>query len=312
MSLDRFVSGRLVMLRPEATLSQAARAMEENGIGTVLVGDRGDLVGIVTDRDIVVEAVAHRSDPGTTPLESIMSDLVACVPRDASVHDAVEVMTSHGVRRVPLVDQDGSPVGILSLDDLVAEEVVPPKAAAEVLRAQLFKPTRNKPPGVLGPRGAERSDSPRATRRAAHAETTYARFLHLVMRRTGLEKIEQADRLSRVGVGLLCQRVRTDLARHFLSQLPLLLRESIVDEIDGPDRRVDLAEITDEIADLLRVSPGRAREIFAGLVEALEEAVSPGQIDSVRDQLPPDLRRMFRPFSAGRWAAQTSTGPGPS
>lgn len=309
MSLERFVSGRIVVLRPDATVMQAARAMEENGIGAVLVGDRSGLVGVVTDRDIALGAFANRADPAATRLESIMSDSVVCLPCDASAQEAVEAMAAHGVRRLPLVDREERPVGILTLDDLLACSMVPVDAAANVLRAQLGKPTRKKPPGVIGPRVRSGPSPRRSSRRAAHAEATYARFLHVVMDHASLPRIEMADRLARLGIGLLCQRIRRDLARHFLSQVPLLLREAIIDGIDGPDRRIDLAVMQEEVSETLDVSPARAKEILVGLVEALEETVSPGQIESVREQLPPDLRQLFRP-AGGRWSSQPQAGPG--
>ena len=102
------------------SLADAAKQMRDADIGAVLVEDSGKLAGIVTDRDIVVRAVADGRDPSSVKAGEICSGNVATVTPDQTLEDAVKLMRDQDVRRAPVV-QDGKPVGILSLGDLSVE-----------------------------------------------------------------------------------------------------------------------------------------------------------------------------------------------
>jgi CBS domain-containing protein len=109
-----------VALRSSQPVADAAKAMREHGTGDVLVIDDGQLKGLVTDRDIVVRAVAVGRDPGSTPVSEICSpDLVTVTPDDEA-DTAVRRMRERAVRRVPVVE-DGRPVGVLSIGDMAIE-----------------------------------------------------------------------------------------------------------------------------------------------------------------------------------------------
>jgi CBS domain-containing protein len=104
---------------PESTLVlEAAEAMRANDIGDVIVtDDRGKLLGIVTDRDVVVRVVAEGRDPRATRVGDIASrDLTSVAPADRIDH-AVDLMRTRAIRRLPVVDQE-RPVGIVSIGDL--------------------------------------------------------------------------------------------------------------------------------------------------------------------------------------------------
>jgi CBS domain-containing protein len=104
-----------------SSIADAARAMREMDIGDVIVLDeQSSLCGIVTDRDIVVRAVADDCDPSEVRLGDICSrDVTAVRPGDA-VGDAVRTMRENALRRLPVIE-DGRPVGIVSLGDLAME-----------------------------------------------------------------------------------------------------------------------------------------------------------------------------------------------
>lgn len=109
-----------VTLAGTTTLSDAARRMRDDAIGDVLVGDGDSLRGLVTDRDIVVRAVAEGRDITTATLADVCSaDLVTLAPSDA-VEDAVRLMSEHAVRRMPVVE-NGRAIGIVALGDLAVE-----------------------------------------------------------------------------------------------------------------------------------------------------------------------------------------------
>jgi CBS domain-containing protein len=109
-----------VSLSSGQPLTEAAKAMRKQGIGSVLVVDDGQLKGLVTDRDIVVRAVADGRDPGQTPLADVCSpDLVTVAPND-DADTVVQRMRERRVRRVPVVD-GGRPVGVVSIGDMAIE-----------------------------------------------------------------------------------------------------------------------------------------------------------------------------------------------
>lgn len=109
-----------VAVPPRCSLAEAAGRMREHGIGDVPVTDQGRLRGMVTDRDIVVRAVAHGRDINTTTVEEVCSaDLVAVRPAD-DADTAVRLMSEHAIRRIPVVE-GGRPVGIVSLGDLAVQ-----------------------------------------------------------------------------------------------------------------------------------------------------------------------------------------------
>jgi CBS domain-containing protein len=103
-------------------VTKAAAAMRDQGIGTVVVMTNGAPCGVVTDRDIAVKAVASGKDPSKMTLDEICSNSVVAVSPDQSVDDAVQVMKSHDVKRV-LVMEDKKLTGIISLGDLASRSM---------------------------------------------------------------------------------------------------------------------------------------------------------------------------------------------
>jgi len=101
-------------------VAQCARLMDDRDIGALGVMREGELVGVVTDRDIVVRAVARERDTRSTTAGDIATSEVVSVPIDAPLEEAESRMVDRAVRRLFVVADDGRPLGILSLDDLVA------------------------------------------------------------------------------------------------------------------------------------------------------------------------------------------------
>ena len=99
---------------------EVAKLMERHDIGAVGVVREGRLFGVMTDRDIVLRAVAHDRDPGPIPAAELASPNAVTVPGDASLEDAERRMRERAVRRLFVVDDDSRPIGILSIDDVVA------------------------------------------------------------------------------------------------------------------------------------------------------------------------------------------------
>jgi CBS domain-containing protein len=108
----------VVYLPADTTLDEAARAMRERDIGDVVVTEGPTLAGVVTDRDIVVRAVAERQDPTATQLGTIATRDLVMIEQDASTDEAANVMRDRAVRRLLVCDADRQLVGIISLGDL--------------------------------------------------------------------------------------------------------------------------------------------------------------------------------------------------
>lgn len=116
-----------------ATVSEAAQFMRDGDVGDVLVERDGAVCGIVTDRDIVVRAIAEGKDPKTVKLGDICSqELRSLAPTD-TVDDAVRLMRDNALRRLPIME-DGRPVGIVSIGDL-AKQRDPDSALADISAA---------------------------------------------------------------------------------------------------------------------------------------------------------------------------------
>ena len=107
-------------VEPSDSVEDAARKMKENDVGALLVVEDGELKGIVTDRDIVVKAVAEGDKPGKAKVEDVCTAETTTIEPDASIDDAIAKMREADVRRLPVVE-DGEPVGIVSLGDLAIE-----------------------------------------------------------------------------------------------------------------------------------------------------------------------------------------------
>jgi CBS domain-containing protein len=121
------VMTRKVVYLPEGTmLDEAAQAMRDQAIGDVVVTRGPTMIGMVTDRDIVVRAVASDLVPKQTTLGEITSHELIMVEQSATVDEAVRAMRERGVRRLLVCDADRKVVGIISLSDLA----MPPTSAA--------------------------------------------------------------------------------------------------------------------------------------------------------------------------------------
>jgi CBS domain-containing protein len=103
------------------TVTTAAQVMRENDIGDVIVLEGSRLFGILTDRDIVVRALAEGADLQATTVDRICSRELTVIGPSASVGEAVRLMRDKAIRRLPVVDEHGEVVGIVSLGDVAVE-----------------------------------------------------------------------------------------------------------------------------------------------------------------------------------------------
>jgi CBS domain-containing protein len=126
---------------PSDTTQRAAQLMKVRHVGAVLVCDSQGtrhLVGIVTDRDLALRVVAEGLDPKITPVGDVMTEQVFICRPDDPVDKAIELMERYQVRRIPIVDDEGRIVGIITQGD-IATRLNNPKKTAEVV-TEISKP----------------------------------------------------------------------------------------------------------------------------------------------------------------------------
>jgi CBS domain-containing protein len=120
-SIRDLMNGNPISMPMTSTVAEAARKMRDADIGDVIVLEDSQLCGIVTDRDIVVRAIAEGRDPAKIKLGDICSrDMTTLSPTD-TVDEAVRLMRDKAIRRLPVVEK-GKPVGIVSLGDLAVSQ----------------------------------------------------------------------------------------------------------------------------------------------------------------------------------------------
>lgn len=131
MQISQIMTPMVHTIQAETTLEQAARHMRDEDVGFLPVVDKARLAGTLTDRDIVVRALASGKDPRTTSVSEIMTGDPACCHEDDDTSKAVAVMEERKVRRMLVLDPKEQVVGIVSLGDISA---VDPRQTGEALQ----------------------------------------------------------------------------------------------------------------------------------------------------------------------------------
>lgn len=130
MSISEFCNREVVFATRDMSLPEAARLMREYHVGSLVVVDEVNgkrvPVGVVTDRDIVIEVIAQSLDLDGFSVGDIMGPQLISVQEKDGVFETIRLMRTKGIRRIPVVNQEGGLVGIISADDildLLAEEM---------------------------------------------------------------------------------------------------------------------------------------------------------------------------------------------
>jgi CBS domain-containing protein len=136
MAISRICQRNVVWATREMSIVDAARLMRQHHVGAVVVVDQDESprmpVGIVTDRDIVVEVVAPGLDPKELKLGDLLVEGVVTVEERKSAADTLRLMLQKGVRRMPVVTDEGALAGIVSVDDLLQHVATTIGVLAEV------------------------------------------------------------------------------------------------------------------------------------------------------------------------------------
>src|SRR3954471_105637 len=142
---------------PDTTLEEIATIMKDEDVGVVPVVENGRVIGLVTDRDIVVRCIAGGKDATECVAEDVMSEDVRTVESDADVDDAADIMGDEQIRRLPVV-RNGKLVGMLSLGDIAVKAEDEDETTAETLEevSQGVRGSRGSP--QAGGNGHDRND----------------------------------------------------------------------------------------------------------------------------------------------------------
>jgi len=132
--LGRKTSSALHTLPPSATVAAAVQMMNQHKLGSILILQGGRLAGIFTERDVLTRVVGADRDPHTTLLDEVMTRQPVTVPPAAAVEEVMEIITARRVRRLPVVDDTGQVIGLISIGDLTRWLVDTHRAEAEHLR----------------------------------------------------------------------------------------------------------------------------------------------------------------------------------
>jgi CBS domain-containing protein len=142
MQVHEIMSEPVYTVKSTATVQFAAEMMATHNVGALPVTEDGKLVGIVTDRDIVLRSLAEGLSPSGTPVHRVMSVRpIALTPEDA-VEDAARIFTQTRIRRLPIVEE-GHPVGMLTVDDVARQW---DNDAATLVMARRVAPRRKQHP----------------------------------------------------------------------------------------------------------------------------------------------------------------------
>jgi CBS domain-containing protein len=107
-------------INPDSTVVEAAQLMQQHNVGSIPVCDQSGVIGIVTDRDIIVRNIAHGKNPQSTTVRDVMTSKVATASPDMDVDDVTKMMAQNQIRRVPVVDNNQI-VGMLALGDVATD-----------------------------------------------------------------------------------------------------------------------------------------------------------------------------------------------
>jgi len=286
-NLQGYLRRKIVVLHQDVGLLEAASAMKENQIGCVIVCDHAQhLVGIVTDRDLVIRGMSHKGiDPLGLKLSDVMSRDLIKVDSTRSLDEVVQLMESFGVRRVPIVEikKHGIEkcIGLVTLDDLIADRRVDLARASVIVRAKMRQrglPTRS---AIL-------------LNRQNQAELD--EFYDELSRSLG-SKLEfnrgELEELSTLVLRTLLRRLHRTAAMHFLEQLPHYLYGELLPFVRGPEASATLSFLMNEVCRFFNVDDLSAQLVLARFCAALESWCESKELEHVKAQLPFEFRFLF-------------------
>jgi CBS domain-containing protein len=123
MGLLRIARTPLVTVSPNTTVMQAVRIMTEESIGAVAVTQNHRLVGMFSERDLMLRVVSKNEDPERVFIQDVMTSPVETIHRDSPADEALKLMLEKHIRHLPIVDRDGKLAGMISMRSLLHDKI---------------------------------------------------------------------------------------------------------------------------------------------------------------------------------------------
>lgn len=135
--IESIAHSNVLSVQPQASAFDAACLMTKGRCGSVLIVDAGGaMVGILTERDLMIKIVARRRDPDTTPVSDIMTHNPHFIAPDTSVSEAVLIMQRHNFRHLPILSSTSTILGVFSIRDAMAREQGEAESMADLIDQQ--------------------------------------------------------------------------------------------------------------------------------------------------------------------------------
>lgn len=125
MTIGDIARGRVVTASPDATVKSIVESMHEHDVGCIVIEQHGEPIGLITDREIALQ-LRDTPDLARHAVKEFMTTGLVTVHEDSGIAEVIETLSDAGIRRVPVVDDDGELVGIVSVDDvavLLSDEI---------------------------------------------------------------------------------------------------------------------------------------------------------------------------------------------
>ena len=133
MKVNECMSSKVCWCTPDSKITEAAKLMCDNHVGCIPVCDEHQcVVGVLTDRDIILRSIACDKEVNNTPVSDCMTTKVCCCTPETSVEEATKLMSDFQIRRIPVV-QDNKIVGILSLGDIANNQKISSNQVAQTV-----------------------------------------------------------------------------------------------------------------------------------------------------------------------------------
>lgn len=123
MGLLRIARTPLVTVSPDATVMEAVRIMDMESIGAVAVTQNYCLIGMFSERDLMLRVVSERQDPERIRIQDVMTSPVETIHRDSTADEALKLMLEKHIRHLPIVDRDGKLAGMISMRSLLHDKI---------------------------------------------------------------------------------------------------------------------------------------------------------------------------------------------
>ena len=278
--VSQFTNRKIVILSYDAPVWQAARAMNDRDIGSIIVGDqKGHIIGIVTDRDIACYFSSEDPLLFKTPLSEIMTADPVTIHESADIDLAIKMMVEFGIRRVPVVRPFNGGLrcsGIITLDDLIANKMITDIQAAELIKTQI---RRQMTPGafVRSQKSEERSE--------ARKDESEFRFNKKMADQLGVPS-ELAGEIAGFLLSHVVRRLHFASAADLVAQLPKRIQDRLLDLPAGPDRSISADKMIQGLTEKFSLNADLARATVKKFFETFQDVIGHSEIMHVASQLP--------------------------